>query len=253
MSFVAAAIGIAGAGVAGSLISADASQNAAKTIANATTQGQQIMQQNLQNLTPNYTPYINLGQQDVSTLSSMLPSLTQQFTPADLQSNLAPNYQFMLNQGLGATNMAANVGGGGSTPTTAATQFAENYAGNAYQNAFNNFQTQQSNIYNRLAGIANIGQNSVSGLSNLATGTASNLTNLGVAGAQATAAGTVGTANAITSGVNSLANAYALPSIAQGQQNNIAQLLNQSTNLSNPVAQAYPVQNSGLIQGQLLQ
>ena len=208
MSFITAASIVGGTTLLGSYLASNASKSAANTVANATTAGQQQMQGNLQALSPNYTPYMNLGQTGVNQLNAQLPNLTQSFGPQQLQSNLAPNYQFMLNQGLGAQSQAMNVGGGGSNINTANTKFAEDYASNAYQNAFNNYQTQQSNIFNRLASVAGIGSNAVSGLSNLATGTASNITQLGVGGAQATAAGITGSANAISSGIQGAGQAY---------------------------------------------
>lgn len=208
MSFITAAAIVGGTSLLGSYLASNASKSAANTIANATTAGQQQMQGNLQALSPNYTPYMNLGQTGVNQLNAQIPDLTQSFGPQQLQSNLAPNYQFMLNQGLGAQSQAMNVGGGGSNINTANTKFAEDYASNAYQNAFNNYQTQQSNIFNRLASVAGIGSNAVSGLSNLATGTASNITQLGVGGAQATAAGITGSANAISSGIQGAGQAY---------------------------------------------
>ena len=208
MSFITAASIVGGTTLLGSYLASNASKSAANTIANATTAGQQQMQGNLQALSPNYTPYMNLGQTGVNQLNAQIPDLTQSFGPQQLQSNLAPNYQFMLNQGLGAQSQAMNVGGGGSNINTANTKFAEDYASNAYQNAFNNYQTQQSNIFNRLASVAGIGSNAVSGLSNLATGTASNITQLGVGGAQATAAGITGSANAISSGIQGAGQAY---------------------------------------------
>ena len=208
MSFITAAAIVGGTSLVGSYLASNASKSAANTIANATTAGQQQMQGNLQALSPNYTPYMNLGQTGVNQLNAQIPDLTQSFGPQQLQSNLAPNYQFMLNQGLGAQSQAMNVGGGGSNINTANTKFAEDYASNAYQTAFNNYQTQQSNIFNRLASVAGIGSNAVSGLSNLATGTASNITQLGVGGAQATAAGITGSANAISSGIQGAGQAY---------------------------------------------
>lgn len=208
MAFITAAAIVGGTSLVGSYLASNASKSAANTIANATTAGQQQMQGNLQALSPNYTPYMNLGQTGVNQLNAQIPDLTQSFGPQQLQSNLAPNYQFMLNQGLGAQSQAMNVGGGGSNINTANTKFAEDYASNAYQNAFNNYQTQQSNIFNRLASVAGIGSNAVSGLSNLATGTASNITQLGVGGAQATAAGITGSANAISSGIQGAGQAY---------------------------------------------
>ena len=225
MAWIATAI--IGSAVLGGISSANqasAATDAAQIQANAATAGQQLQQQNFQNLSPNFTPYMQTGTAGLAGLNAAMPSLTQMpqqykpFTAADLQSNLAPNYQFMLNQGLGAQSQALNVGGGGSNINTANTKFAEDYASNAYQNALTNYQTQQaqqfsqdqtaqSNIFNRLSSVAGIGQNAIAGLSNLASGTASNITNLGVGGAQATAAGVVGAANAQASGLSNIGGA----------------------------------------------
>ena len=188
----------------GSQNQASAATSAANTQAQAAANAQNQLQQNFQTLAPNYTPYIQTGQAGLSALNAAMPGLTQTFGPEQLKSNLAPNYQFMLNQGLGAQNQALNASGGGSNIGIAGTKFAEDYASNAYQNAFNNYQNQQQNIYNRLSGIANIGQNAVSGLSNLATGNATNIANLGVGAANATAAGQVGSAAAQAQGYNSI-------------------------------------------------
>ena len=202
-----------GLGLIGSMNQASAAKDAANTQANASLAGQQQLQQNYQNLSPQFNPYLQTGAQGLSQLQSQLPSLTQSFGPAQLQSNLAPNYQFMLNQGLGAQNQALNASGGGSNIGIAGTKFAEDYASNAYQNAFNNYQTQQSNIYNKLANIAGIGQQSLANLSNLATGNATNISNLGVGAANAQAAGQVGSAGAISSGLTGAGNTYALASL----------------------------------------
>ena len=225
MAWIATAI--IGSAVLGGISSANqasAATDAAQIQANAATAGQQLQQQNFQNLSPNFTPYMQTGTAGLAGLNAAMPSLTQMpqqykpFTAADLQSNLAPNYQFMLNQGLGAQSQALNVGGGGSNINTANTKFAEDYASNAYQNAlanyqgqqtqqFNQGQTAQSNIFNRLVSVAGIGQNAIAGLSNLSSGTATNITNLGVGGAQATAAGVVGAANAQASGLSNIGGA----------------------------------------------
>lgn len=202
-----------GLGLIGSMNQASAAKDAANTQANASLAGQQQLQQNYQNLSPQFNPYLQTGAQGLSQLQSQLPSLTQSFGPDQLKSNLAPNYQFMLNQGLGAQNQALNASGGGSNIGIAGTKFAEDYASNAYQNAFNNYQTQQSNIYNKLANIAGIGQQSLANLSNLSTGNATNISNLGVGAANAQAAGQVGSASAIASGLNSVGSNLALSSL----------------------------------------
>ncbi len=83
-----------------------------------------------------------------------------QFNASDLKTNLAPNYQFMLDQGIGATKNLENQAGGALSGNAirAIDRYSQNYAGNAYQQAFQNYNTNQTNIYNRLAGIAGLGQ-----------------------------------------------------------------------------------------------
>lgn len=130
--------------------------------------------------------------------------LTRMFTAQDLETQLAPNYQFMLSQGLGAINQGANVGGGGSNITRGAIKFAQDYARNAYQDALNNYRLQQGDIYNRLAGIANTGQTAQQAAANTAAQMGSNISQLGIGAAQAQAAGQVGAANAMAGGLSGI-------------------------------------------------
>ena len=108
-------------------------------------------------------PYQNLGSGAVSEIGKEAPYLTHQFNAQDLQAGLAPNYDFMLQQGQGANRNLANVGGGLLSGNTlqGLNQFTQNYAQNAYQNAFNNYQTQRQNIYSNLSNAAGLGQTSL--------------------------------------------------------------------------------------------
>jgi hypothetical protein len=130
--------------------------------------------------------------------------LTRMFTAQDLETQLSPNYQFMLQQGLGAVNQGANVGGGGSNITRGAIKFAQDYARNAYQDALNNYRLQQGDIYNRLAGIAQTGQTAQQAAANTAAQMGSNISQLGIGAAQAQAAGQVGAANAMAGGLSGI-------------------------------------------------
>lgn len=144
-----------------------------------------------------------------------------QFNADDLKSNLAPNYQFQLDQGLGATRNAANLQSGLVSGNTlkGVQDYAQNYAGGAYQNAFNNYTTQQNNIFNRLSTIAGLGNASNQTTANAGTTLAGNAGNAQMAGGAAQAAGTVGAANALTGGASNAASWYALPQIMKmGQQ-----------------------------------
>lgn len=220
-------------GFLGSSDQADASRYGAQLQADAAAKAAAQQQANADRINAQQAPYRGAGYSALSQIAGMLPGqqqqydaqgnvigttqgtgyLTQQFGPEQLKSNLAPNYQFMLQQGLGAQNQAMNVGGGGSNINRAGTKFAEDYASNAYQQAFNNFSNQQSNIYNRLAGIAGIGQ-AGQAQSNAASTNATNaIGQLGVGAAGAQAAGGVGAANAMASGLQGIGNAGYLASL----------------------------------------
>jgi hypothetical protein len=144
--------------------------------------------------------------------------LTKPFTNADLNANLAPNYAFQLQQGQGALNNQLNSAGGLVSGNTlkAIQDYSQNFAGNAYQNAFNNYQAQRGNIYNTLASIAGIGQSAQSQSNNLATNYGTNSANLMTGAAAAQAAGLVGQANAYSGGINNIANQFQLSNLLGG-------------------------------------
>ena len=150
--------------------------------------------------------------------------LTRQFTPQDLQAGLAPNYQFMLNQGQQQTQRQANLAGGamGGNALRALQDYTQNYAGNAYQNAFGNFQNQRTGIYNTLAGIAGLGQQAVNTGAQAGQAATTAAGQLGVGSAAAQAAGLSGAANAAQGGVQNYQQNQILQAIL-GQNQNVAQ------------------------------
>ena len=235
---------LAAATIGSALIGSNASKSAANTQSQAASNAQQQLQTNYQNLAPNYAPYQQTGTQGLAGLNQATPYLTtptptyQPMTNADLNANLAPNYAFQLQQGQNATNLANNATGGliGGNALKGLQDYTQNYASGAYQNALTNYQnqqaqnfnqnqTQQTNIYNRLSGIAGIGQSAVTGLSNLSTGNATNIAQLGVGSANAQAAGTIGSANAIGQGISGATQNLTAPA----QMNYLATLLNPGT------------------------
>jgi hypothetical protein len=204
------AAAIVGGSLIGSTISANGQRSAANTQADATRQAQTQVLEAGQRGAEQYAPYQALGQTGVNALNSQIPYLTRQFTNADLNANLAPNYDFMLKQGQGATIANANVGGGGSNVNLANQMFTQNYAQNAYQKAFENFQGQQTNIYNRLAGISGIGMQGATGAANAMIGTGTNVAGLTSGLGNAQAASQIGQANAYAGGINNVSNLAAL-------------------------------------------
>ena len=137
---------------------------------------------------------------------------THMFNTSDLNSQLAPNYAFQLQQGQDAAKNMANASGGmlGGNALQGLEKYTQDYAGGAYQNAFNNYQTGQSNIFNRLSNIAGLGQQanqtSAGNAATFGTNIGNNITSAGAA----QAAGQVGSANAITGGINNAASWYGM-------------------------------------------
>jgi len=165
----------------------------------------------------------------------------QTFGPKQLTENLAPGYAFRLKQGQGQVGAAANLAGGTMSGNTlrGLQDYTQNFASNEYGNAlkqymdqyslglnshiaqsaqsFNQSQTGQTNIYNRLASLAGLGQTSLgqtTGPGVISAGqVGTNLVNAGTA----QASGQVGVANALTGGSNTLSNLYMANNLTGGK------------------------------------
>jgi hypothetical protein len=184
-----------------------AAENAANLQYQGTQEAARQQREMFDILNKQQAPYREAGYGALSKIGEMLPQFTRQFTPADLQANLAPNYEFMKQQGLGATAQGANVASPGSNVDLAKTIFAEKFAKGGYQDALTNFRNQQTDIFNRLSGIAGIGQTAQGQAQNLGSSTSTNLANLATGGANALAGGQVGAANAYAGGLQNIGNA----------------------------------------------
>jgi hypothetical protein len=125
-------------------------------------------------------PYQAVGQAGSQGLLENQPYFTHQFDANDLNTNLAPNYAFQLAQGQMANQRAGNMGGGalGGNALQGLQRYTQDYAGNAYQQAFNNYNAQRNNIYNSLANMAQIGNTSAGQLANLGNTYSGNLGSL---------------------------------------------------------------------------
>lgn len=133
-------------------------------------------------------------------------SLTTPFTTANWQQ-LSPAYNFQKQQGLqGVLNgSAAGQGAMSGAALKDLTDYNQSEANTSFNNAFNQYQTQQGNIFSRLSGIAQLGQSSANNTGQqgtaLAGQAAQSATNIGTA----KAGGIVGSANAITGGLSNAA------------------------------------------------
>lgn len=138
--------------------------------------------------------------------------LTHQFNANDLGTNLSPSYNFMLSQGLGALQNSQAAQGGlvGGNALRGINDYAQNYASTGYQQAYNNYNTNQTNIFNRLAGIAGLGQTANNTSAQTAQAISPGVANTIQGAGQATASGIVGSNNALTGGLNNALGWYQL-------------------------------------------
>lgn len=130
-------------------------------------------------------------------------SFTQPFDVEQFYKYEDPGYAFRLQQGQQAIQNGAAAGSGALSGAALKDLIGYNQdaASTEYGNAFNRYQTTQGNIFSRLMGIAQLGQNSASNVgaqgSTLAGNAGQFLSNAG----SAQGAGIVGGSNALTGGL----------------------------------------------------
>lgn len=157
-------------------------------------------------------------------------SFTQPFDVEQFYNYADPGYAFQLQQGNQALQNSAAAGSGALSGAALKDlmKYNQDYAGTAYNDSFNRYQTQQGNIFNRLSSLAQLGQNAAAGVGAQGTALAGQagqaISNAGTA----SGAGLVGAGNAVNSG---LSNYW---------------LLNQFQNQNRPVASGGGYSDSGL-------
>jgi hypothetical protein len=228
----AAAIGAGGA-IASGLIQGQAAQSAAQTQAQAAANAQNISLQEFNTITGQQQPFMNAGYGALSSLEYGLGiggspggfpaargrgfgtpgtagagpgygSLVTPFTTANWQQ-LSPQYNFTKQQGIQGV-LGGDAASQGALSGAAAKDligYNQNLANTSFGQAFNQYQTQQGNIFNRLASIAQLGQNAAANVgaqgTTLAGQQAQSATNIGTA----LGAGQIGQANAYSGALSS--------------------------------------------------
>ena len=121
-----------------------------------------------------FAPYQNAGASAANALNDLITSgyATHQFNTQDLYNGLSPNYDFMLKQGQGATNSLFNLGGGtiSGNSLQGLQKYTQDYAANAFQNAYNNYQNQRNSIFGNIQPVANMGLDATKSVGNLYAG-----------------------------------------------------------------------------------
>ena len=240
---------VAGAVVVGGVVSAAASSHAAGQAADAANNATASQRGMFNDIQGNMQPYIDQGKTSLGTLNSYMndsqtggpgggPGLLHQFGASDLNANLAPNYQFQLGQGMGMlSNQAAAGGGAGGGNSFAGEQaYAQNTAGSAYQQAYNNYNNNQQNIYSRLGNLAQLGQASGTNTALGGSAFAGGMANTIVGAGNANAAGTMGVGNALSGLAGNLGGYYMANNLMHPQSNSVYSAQQSNAYSGNPTS-----------------
>lgn len=161
-------------------------------------------------------PWRKAGEAALGQLGTGLKTggeFNRNFQLSDFQAD--PGYAFRQSEGQKAINNSAAARGSSLSGATlkALTKYGQDFASNEFNNAYNRWNNDTSNRFNRIAGVAGVGQQAVNQVgaygqqtaSNIAQGnmnTANNVASNTIQAGNARASGYVGTANAINGGIN---------------------------------------------------
>ncbi len=180
MPWIALAIG------GSALLGANASKSAAKTQAAAADQATQLQERMFNRQVELQEPWRQAGINALNRMQS-----------GDVMGTMDPSYQFRLGEGMKALDRQAAARGGliSGGALKAAQRYGQDFASQEFGNA-----------YNRLAGLAGVGQTATGAMGNAAGAYGANAGNLMTGAAAARASGYVGGANALTSGLGQYMN-----------------------------------------------
>lgn len=207
MSWVAVAV--AGSAVVGAAVSSNASRKASNKQADAARDANETGQDQYEQNRTDAAPWRAAGETALGQMSAGTAAggeFNRDFSLADF--NRDPGYQFRMDEGRNALESGAAARGGllGGGTGKALERYGQNYASGEYSNAYNRFNKDRGDRFNRLASLAGVGQTATRDVASqgaaLATQTGSNL----MQGANARASGYIGQANAISDGMGTLGN-----------------------------------------------
>jgi hypothetical protein len=222
------AAAVVGAAVVGGAMSSRAAKSAAQTQADAAQRATDAQERMFERQVELQQPFRDTGLQANNRLSELMGlggntsadgygSLMRDFSMADFQAD--PGYEFRRTEGMrGVENSAAARGGLLSGAALKAIQrYGQDLASQEYGNAYQRYNANQTNRYNRLAGVVNTSQGATNQVSNAASqfGQQQGANIIGAGNAQA--AGTVGSANAWNNAISQGTNIY--------QQNQLMDLI----------------------------
>lgn len=135
-------------------------------------------------------------------------SLSKPFSAEDFKVD--PGYEFALEQGQRALQrtQAANGQLQSGAAAKAMTDYSEGVANQQYGAAYDRYNTNQSNLYNRLMGLTNVGQSAASMQANAGQTMANNVSDLTTNSGNSQAAGQLGSSAAWQTGLSNIGNLF---------------------------------------------
>lgn len=173
--------------------------------------------------------------------SALLKAPSMNFNQAMLEQT--PGYQFNLKQGLKAVQNSAAARGLGVSGAAekGAADYATGLADSTYQNQFNNAVTNQTNQFNRLMALTNLGQNSAAGVGQAGISTGNSLASNAIGSGNAQAAGSIAAGQAYQgTGNNILLNNLTGGGLFGGNSNSLMQTQNAvNASVNNPANSSF--------------
>lgn len=204
--------------IAGGLMGSSAASDAANTQAASANRAADLQNQQFLAQQANQKPFLEAGYKGENRLLDLLGlsgntgaagygSMAKNFGASDFQQD--PGYQFRLDEGLKALDRTAASRGGmlSGAALKAAGRYGQDYASNEYQNAYNRYQTNRSNLLNPLQSLAGQGQTTANTLGQAGQNYATNAGNAYMNAGNAAASGYVGSANAWNQALGNATNA----------------------------------------------
>ena len=199
--------------LAGTLYGANAAGKAAQTQADAARYATDIGNQQFAQTRADMEPWRQSGIGALAQINSGTAAggeFNRNFTAADFQAD--PGYQFRMDQGAQGLQRSAAARGGllnGGT-LKALSRYGQDYASNEFGNAYNRWNNDTTSRYNRLAGIAGLGQTTASQVAGYGAANAANAGNNAMQAGNAAASGYIGRANAVQNGLQNQQSMYTL-------------------------------------------
>ena len=211
MSWVAAAV--VGGAVIGGIATSSAAGDAADAQIQSTNASNQTQLEMFNQNRADLEPWRNAGKTALDQMTSGTApggDFARSFTLADF--NADPGYAFRRQQGQDALEHSAAARGGLLSGGTgkALQRYGQDFASTEFSNAYNRFNNDRTQRFNRLASIAGLGQTATRDVAQMGTDVAGRIGENQVGAGNARAAGMVGQGNAISGAAGSIGSYFAM-------------------------------------------